>query len=180
VRLFDADQDTVLREVQAGRLDAGVGVFKSVPGVRRVSFFRFSLTVIRARRHGDPTGAPVPWSALDGEPVIALSATSPHQQLIDQRLAKAGIHVDTVSVTNLLETQMALVEADEGIAIIPSFGMAACRNRQVVMSPLVEPVVSMEFHQITQRGRSLPEGVDEFLAFLKTHVSGWAERAGVV
>jgi DNA-binding transcriptional LysR family regulator len=180
VRLFDADQDTVLREMQAGRLDAGVGLFKSVPGVRRVPFFRFSLAVIRARRHGDATGAPVPWSALDGETVIALSEPSPHQQIIEQRLRKAGVQVETVSVANLLDTQMALVEADEGIAIIPSFGMAACRNRQVVMSPLVDPVVSMDFHQITQRGRSLPEGADDFLAFLKSYVSTWAEHAGVV
>jgi LysR family carnitine catabolism transcriptional activator len=87
--------------------------------------------------------------------------------------------VQTISVANLLDTQMALVEADEGIAIIPSFGLAACRNRQVVMSPLVDPVVTMEFHQITQRGRSLPEGADEFLAFLKSYVSAWAEQAGV-
>jgi LysR family transcriptional regulator, carnitine catabolism transcriptional activator len=179
VRLFDADQDTVLREVQAGRLDAGVGVFKSVRGVRRVSLFHFSLAVIRARRHGDAAGAPVPWSALDGETVIALSATSPHQQLVDERLAKAGARVETISVANLLDTQMALVEADEGIAVIPSFGLAACRNRQVVMSPLVDPAVEMEFHQITQRGRSLPEGADEFLAFLRRYVSGWAEQAGV-
>jgi DNA-binding transcriptional LysR family regulator len=182
VRLFDADQDTVLREVQAGRLDAGVGLFKSVPGIRRVLFFPFSLAVIRARRHGSATsaGTPIPWSALEGETVIALSATSPHQQLIDECLAKARVHVEILSVANLLDTQMALVEADEGIAIIPSFGMVACRNRQLVMSPLVDPVVSMEFHQITQRGRNLPEGADDFLAFLKTYVSGWAERAGVL
>jgi LysR family transcriptional regulator, carnitine catabolism transcriptional activator len=179
VRVFDADQDTVLREVQAGRLDAGIGLFKSVGGLRRVPFFRFSLAVIRARRHGDATGAPVPWSALDGQTVIALSPTSPHQQLIDQRLAKAGARVETISVANLLDTQMALVEADEGIAIIPSFGLAASRNRQVVMSRLVDPVVEMEFHQIAQRGRTLPEGADEFLAFLKTYVSGWAHQAGV-
>jgi len=179
VRLFDADQDTVLREVQAGRLDAGVGVFESVPEVRRVLVFRFHLAVIRAGRQAAAAAAPVPWSALDGETMIALSATSPHQQLIDQRLAKARIRVDTLSVANLLDTQMALVEADEGIAIIPSFGLAACRGRQVVMSQLVEPVVRLGFHQITKRGRNLPEGADEFLAFLKAHLSTWAERAGV-
>jgi hypothetical protein len=38
----------------------------------------------------------------------------------------------------------------------------------------------MEFHQITQGGRNLPEGTDDCLAFLKTYVSGWAERAGVI
>lgn len=179
VRLFDADQDTVLREVQAGRLDAGVGVFKGVPGVRRVPVFRFSLAVIRAPRQGRATGHPVPWSALQGETVIALSPTSPHQQLIDERLAKAGIQVETAGVANLLDTQMALVEADEGIAIVPSFGLAASRDRQVVMSPLVDPVVSMDFHLIRKRGRSLPEGADEFLDFLKAYVSRWAEQARV-
>jgi hypothetical protein len=38
----------------------------------------------------------------------------------------------------------------------------------------------MEFHQITQRGRSLPEGADEFMGFLKTHIAGWAARLGIV
>src|SRR6202012_3317079 len=39
VRLFDADQDAVLRQLQAGQLDIGVGLFRSVPGVRRVPLF---------------------------------------------------------------------------------------------------------------------------------------------
>jgi hypothetical protein len=34
------------------------------------------------------------------------------------------------------------VEADEGIAIIPSFGVPACRNRKVVMSRLIDPIVT--------------------------------------
>ena len=89
-------------------------------------------------------------------------------------------HHGAVSVPIYPASLYAFSDADEGIAIIPSFGMAACRNRQVVMSPLVDPVVSMDFHQITQRGRNLPEGADEFLAFLMRHVSDWAEHAGVV
>lgn len=48
------------------------------------------------------------------------------------------------------------------------------------MTRLVDPVVSMEFHQITQRGRSLPEGADEFVGFLRNHIAGWASRVGVV
>jgi hypothetical protein len=55
-------------------------------------------------------------------------------------------------VVNYLDTQIALVEAQEGIAIIPSFGLPACRNRRVVMSQLINPVVNLEFYQITNRG----------------------------
>jgi DNA-binding transcriptional LysR family regulator len=179
VRLFDADQDTVLRQLQAGKLDIGVGLFKSVPGVLRVPLFGFSLALIRARRRGAIDGTDVPWSALDRETLIALSSESPHQQVIDRQLAKSRIRFEIGCVANLLETQVALVEADEGVAVIPSFGLALCKDREIVMSRLVNPVVTMEFQQITQRGRSLPEGADEFMGYLKTYIAGWAARLGI-
>jgi LysR family carnitine catabolism transcriptional activator len=180
VRLFDADQDTVLRQLQAGQLDIGVGLFKSVPGVRRVPLFRFSLALIRARRGGAAGGNDVPWSALKGETLIALDPSSPHQQVIDRQLARSRVRFEIGCIANLLETQVALVEADEGVAVIPSFGLALCKHREILMSRLVDPVVSMEFHQITQRGRSLPEGADEFMGFLKTYIARWAARLGIV
>jgi hypothetical protein len=36
--------------------------------------------------------------------------------------------------------------------------MPACRNRKVVMSQLVNPVVRIDFHLISSRGRELPPG----------------------
>jgi DNA-binding transcriptional LysR family regulator len=65
------------------------------------------------------------WSALEGETLISLSAGHPHQQLIDRHLAKAGVRAQSGLIVNLLDTQIALVEAQEGIAIIASFGMPA-------------------------------------------------------
>jgi len=181
VRLFDADQDTVLRQVQTGKLDVGVGLFKNVQGVKRVPFFRSSLVLVRSRRHGaTATGGDLRWSALEGENLIVLSPSSPHQQLVDRQLAKSRVSYEAGGVANLLDTQMALVEADEGAAIVPSFGLALCSGRDVVASRLVDPVVSMDVHQITQRGRTLPEGAEEFVAFLKTYFAGWAARAGVL
>jgi DNA-binding transcriptional LysR family regulator len=179
VRLFDADQDTVLRQVQSGKLDVGVGLFKSVPGVKRVAFFRSSLVLIRARRHGLAAGGDLSWSALEGETLIVLSPSSPHQQLVDAQLAKSRVRFETGGVANLLDTQVALVEADEGAAVIPSFGLALCSGRDVVASRLVNPVVSLEFNQITQRGRTLPEGAQEFIDFLATFFAGWAARVGI-
>lgn len=182
VRLFDADQNAVLEQLQAGQLDIGVGLFKSVPGVRRVPLFRFSLALIRGGRggRGGAGGGDVPWSALTGETLINLDATSPHQQVIDRQLGKSRVRAEVGCVANLLETQVALVEANEGVAVIPSFGLALCTQRDIVMSRLVAPVVTMEFHQITQRGRSLPEGADEFMTFLKSYIAGWAARLGVI
>jgi len=64
--------------------------------------------------------------------------------------------------------------------VIPSFGIALCKDREIVMSRLIDPVVTIEFHQIMQRGRALPEGADEFMSFLKTYVAGWAARNGII
>jgi DNA-binding transcriptional LysR family regulator len=118
--------------------------------------------------------------SLAAEKMISLSIEHPHQQLIDKQLAKAGVKLKPHCVVNLLDTQIALVEADEGIAIIPSFGLPACRNRKVTVSPLINPVVRFDFHMISRRGKKLPPEADEFTAFLKSYIAGWAGRAGVL
>jgi DNA-binding transcriptional LysR family regulator len=180
IRLFDADLATILKRIEAGKLDMGLGIFKSVPGVRRSPFFRFSLVVIRAHKDGAIHPTSTTWSALNGQGLISLPSSYPHQQLIDEHLKKTGVRWQRGNVVNFLETQIALVEAGEGIAIIPSFGLPACRNRRVVMSQLIDPIVNLEFHQISIRGKKLPPGSDEFTAFLKTYVARWAGRAGVL
>ncbi len=175
IQLFDADLPTLIKMVEAGKLDMSLGIFKGMAGVRREPFFRFSLMVARAATEGErPRPATTPWSALNGETLISLSSGHPHQQLIDKHLAQAGVKVQIGSVVNLLDTQIALVEAEEGIAIIPSFGLPACRNRKVVMSQLINPVVRFEFHLISNRAKKLPPGADEFASFLKSYIARWA------
>jgi LysR family carnitine catabolism transcriptional activator len=179
IQIFDADLPTLIKMVEAGKLDMSLGIFKAMPGVRRDPFFRFSLMVVRPAKDDMPPRATTTWSALDGERLISLSPDHPHQQLIDKHLTQAGVKVQIGSVVNLLDTQIALVEAEEGIAIIPSFGMPACRNRKVVMSQLTNPIVRFDFHLIRGQGKALPPGADEFTSFLKSYIATWAGRAGV-
>lgn len=180
IQLFDADLPTLIEMVDAGKLDMSLGIFKAMPDVRREPFFRFSLMVARAAKDDIAPRRTTTWSALDGETLISLSPGHPHQQLIDKHLVKAGVKVQIGSIVNLLDTQIALVEADEGIAIIPSFGMPACRNRKVAMSRLINPVVRFDFHMISRRGRELPPEADEFTSFLKSYIATWAGRTGVL
>jgi LysR family carnitine catabolism transcriptional activator len=182
IELFDADFTTLLDRLEAGKLDMALGIFwfKSVPGFRRTALFRFSLMVIRADKIGAPHRASTTWSALNGQTLISMALINPHQQIINKYLAKTGAICQRGAVVNLLDTQIALVEADEGIAIIPSFGVPVCRNRKVLMSRLINPIVNLEFSQISTRARKLPPGADEFSAFLKTYVARWAGHAGVL
>ena len=180
ISLFDGDLATIRRHVETGKLDIAIGVFGTGPGIRRTPFFRFSFVVIRPSFQSVVRRAVMAWSALRGEPLVTLAAGSAVQTIVDRHLAAAGVAMPSTVVVNSLDTQIAMVEAGHGLAVIPSFGIPACRNRQVVMSRLVNPSVTLDFHHITSRSRTLPAGADAFTSFLQDYIARWAGRAGIL
>jgi DNA-binding transcriptional LysR family regulator len=180
IQLVDANLSVIQQRVEAGKLDIGLGIFRRAPGIRRTPFFRFSLMLIRPDQDGALYSGSTLWSSLKGATLVSLTSTSPVQQIVDKQLKKTGVVCRRSGVVNSLDTQIALVEADEGVAIIPSFGLPACRNRRVAMSQLVDPVVNLEFHQISNPGKKLPAAAQEFTAFLKSYIARWAGGAGVL
>ena len=48
------------------------------------------------------------------------------------------------------------------------------------MKPANQSLVSLEFHQISNRGKKLPSGAGEIIAFLKTDIARRAGRVGVL
>jgi len=179
IRLFDGWLDEIQQRVQSGKLDMGVGLFKNSSVVRRSPFFRFLLMVVFLDQGAAINSALTRWSSLSGQRLISLTKDYPHQLVIDKQLAKAGAVCRRGQVVKLLETQIALVEAHESIAVIPSFGMRACRNRKVTMSALIDPVVNLDFYQISNRGSRLSEGAQEFSGFLKTYIANWAGTSNI-
>src|ERR1700693_432508 len=140
IQVSDVGGDALTQMVETGRLDMSLGAFfKPASGIRRTPLFRFSLMVIRP--DNDPTlrRTSTTWSALKGEPIIVLAPGQLVQQFIDKHLARMGIAIHPCGVFNYLDTQIAMVEAGEGIAIIPSFVLPACRNRKVSLSRLINP-----------------------------------------
>jgi len=181
IRLFDVGGEALTRLVEEGKLDMSVGAFlKPAPGIRRTPLFRFSLMVIRPASDLALRRTSTTWSALKGVPLIALAPGNLVQQFIDRHLARAGVFLHTRAVFNYLDTMIAMVEAGEGIAIIPSFVLPACRNRKVVLSRLINPVVNLDFCRISLRGKKLPPGADDFTSFLRAYIARWAGSAGIL
>jgi DNA-binding transcriptional LysR family regulator len=180
IQVFDGTLNSIRERVETGKLDMGLGVFAPSPLIRRTPFFRFSLMVIRPENSTAIHRASTRWSALKGETFISVSSTSSFQQLVDKHLARAKIVPRATVVHASLDTQIAMVEAGEGIAVIPSYGLPVCRNRRVVMSRLINPAVTLDFHQIRNRGRKLPEGAEDFTRFLQGYIARWAGSAGIL
>ncbi|MBZ5688965.1 MAG: LysR family transcriptional regulator [Acidobacteriia bacterium] len=176
IQLHDENVATILPLVQAGKLDIGLGPFESATGVRRTPLFRSPLVVVRPDNDPAFRRATTTWSALRNEKLITLRPTGQIQQLMSKHLSRAGIKSGANTSVNLLDTQIAMVEAGDGIAVIPSFFMSACRNRRVSTSRLVNPVVTIGLYLISNRAKKLPQGADEFTEFLKSFVGRWIDH----
>jgi LysR family carnitine catabolism transcriptional activator len=170
IQLFEGKFGTLARRLEANKLDFALGIFDQMPGIRRVPMFRFSLMLAEPDDGRPIRHASIQWSALGGQTRIALSGDNPHEQVIDQQLRKKGIICKRGQTVNLLDTQIGLVEAGLGIAVIPSFGVLASRNRKVRTMEL-DPVVTLDFYEISNRGRKLAPEAIEFGAFLKTYIA---------
>ncbi len=180
-QLFDGDSTAIMQKVDAGELDMGMGVFfKHMPGVRRVPLFRFHLTLIQLSARRTSPLKTTKWSALKGIPLIALPASLPLQNFINKNLARAGIKEPPSLVVNYLTTQIGMVEAGEGAAIIPSYWNIDRSTRGLHMSRLVNPVAHLDFCQIRRSGRKLPAVAEEFTAFLQQYNSARAGKAGAL
>lgn len=112
--------------------------------------------------------------------MISLAPDNLVQQFIHKHLARMRIVPNTCGEFNYLDTLIAMVESGEGIAVIPSFVSPACRHRKVVLSRLINPIVNVDFSWISNRGKKLPQGADDFTAFLKHYIARWAGRSGIL
>lgn len=181
LQLFDFDAGTILGKIESGELDMGLGFFfKHVPGIQRITLFRFALTVIRANRGRASSRPTASWASLKGERFVTLQPSLPMQQFIERNLAKAGISYEPSLVVNYLYTQIAMVDAGEGIAVVPSLALPECRSRGLLISSLIHPTVHLDFYQIRKGGRKLSPVAEEFTTFLKNYIVEWARKSGLV
>jgi DNA-binding transcriptional LysR family regulator len=89
-------------------------------------------------------------SALKGEKLVSMPPSLPMQQLVDEHLAKAGVVYQPNLTVNYLHTQIAMVEAGEGAAIMIRYG-----------------------------GRKPPRVAEQFTSFLQSYIATWAGRSGI-
>ena len=99
---------------------------------------------------------------------------------MESKLSKAGVACQPAQVVNYLTSQIAMVGAGEGIAIVPSFTLPECQKRGLLTSRLTNPVVHLDLCQIRKGAKKLPPIAEEFTSFLQTYIAGWGGRSGIL
>jgi len=95
---------------------------------------------------------------------------------VTMQLPEADRHTYT---KGYLETQIAMVEAGVGAAVLPTSAATACAKRNVTMHAIVDPVVWTQFCWVSSRSRTLSSRAEDFGEFLRgylTHMGNQAPR----
>jgi DNA-binding transcriptional LysR family regulator len=176
IRLFDIHRPRLIEMAQGGEIDVGLTACPHpAPGLSKVPLVRFSLMLVAARNASSRLGPRVRWADIATRKLIGSPPDMPVQELIDSYLRRVGRLTPPDIVCNYMETQVAMVEAGAGIAVMPTLALPACVKRAVTMHALVDPVAPGTLYWTENRSRRPPAAAEGFSAFLKEYLSGILE-----
>lgn len=180
VRLFDGELATVAAMVKAGDLDVGLGMYmKPLPELSATPLMSLPLDAVWPADSRAGRRRTARWADLERQSLIGLPPDNPLQQLISRTLQSVQHRRPPDCVVNYLDTQIALVESGEGVAIVPGWARQACHSRNVAITRLVDPVTEVTLYQINARGRKPGAGVARFMTFLTGFAERWEIRHGL-
>lgn len=170
VQLIDTSLDNVQTLVESGGADVGLGFFfRSANGLVRRQVAEFPLMRLTAASVPSTSVGRTTWSTLRNQPLITLPGDNPIQRVIDAQLDQLGTPPASITSVSFLATQISMVEAGFGAAVVPTFAVAACRRHRVRMDVLGQPQVRIGFFRISRRGVADSEASLAFDATL-THL----------
>lgn len=165
VKLLDSDLPGVQGLVESGMADLGLGFFfKVASGLVRQRIADFPLMKVSPADKPPEMLGRAAWSALRAAPLITLPSDNPIQRAIDQHMRKLGIvpDEDASQTVSFFATQISMVEAGFGCAVIPTFAVAACKRHRVRIEILGSPQIKLGFYRVARRGAAETDAMKAF------------------
>lgn len=163
VQLVDTHLENVQALVESGSVDLGLGFFfKVASGLVRRQLAEFPLMRVSPANTAPETIGRASWASLRSAQLITLPTENPIQRVIDAHLEKLGLMHEDVRPVSFLATQISMVEAGFGSAVMPTFAIAACRRHQVRLDVLGSPQVKLGFYRVARRGAAETDAMKAF------------------
>lgn len=177
VELTDVGTEQILDSVRSGRADCGLGTFSPAEdGIERVPLSRDSLMLFCDQKSAFNGAASVNWRDLAGQPLITLTRDSGIRLLVEVGFETAEVPLKPAYEVSQITTAIALVEAGLGIAVLPTYALAAAQYRKVSGKLLTGPSISREVVMIHATGRSVSPAVSAFSAVLRRYAQQLTPR----
>lgn len=181
VRLSDCSVEQVLRQVQSGEVDLGIGPERALPDdIQAERLFSLPFHVVLPERHPLARQAEIPWQALADERLIVLSGpfTAQLAAALPEPLAKRiSAAEDRV---NFLSTALGMVRCGLGLTLCLPYAADWVHRHRLPMRLLVQPVVERHFYAYSRKSRSLPPAAAKLAVYLQQHIeSAWQDGEAV-
>lgn len=177
VELADVGTEQIVESVRSGKADCGLGTFPPAEdGIERVPLMRDSLMLFCDHRSVFNGALSVGWSELAGHPVVTLTRDSGIRLLVEVGFETAEIPFKPAYEVSQITTAIALVEAGLGIAVLPTYALAAARYRKVAGKVLTGPSISREVVMIHATGRSISPAVSTFASVVRRYAQQLTPR----
>lgn len=168
VELADVGTEQIVQNVLSGAVDCGLGTFSpDEGGLERTLLMRDDLMLFCRKRHPAAARSVCKWGDLCDENVIMLTRESGIRLLTEVGVKSAGLSIKPAYEVSLITTALSLVEAGLGVAVLPSYALAAARYHAVAGKPLVEPVIARDVVLIRASGRSISPAAASFANVLQ-------------
>ncbi|PSJ58569.1 LysR family transcriptional regulator [Pseudaminobacter soli (ex Li et al. 2025)] len=177
VQIADVGTEQIIESVRSGKADCGLGTFSPAEeGIERVPLVRDSLMLFCDHRSPFNDAISVPWRELEDQPLITLTRDSGIRLLVEVGFEAAEIALKPAYEVTQVTTAIALVEAGLGVAVLPTYALAAARYRKVVGKLLTDPNISREVSLIHATGRSVSPAVSAFATIVRRYAQQLTPR----
>lgn len=167
--------ENVPQAIETGQVEIGLsGDADHLGSLSRHVIARFSLVWVSKRPEGMPPGpaggaATIDWRQLSDAPLIMLKPDDPFQLMVDRYMRAAGQRLTGHISVGSVVTQISMVSAGIGDAIVPSIALPRDTSG-FVLRRLVNPEVSMSFLGLTAEGIVPSPKLIQFLQIAKNRL----------
>lgn len=174
VAIVDCPVEQVAPRVAAGEVDAGIG---SIDADRRMPDLRIDLLLRDTIHIASPPSLPplrsdagagsVPWRRLRGEPMIVANPANRVWQRVRESLATQQLALNVAHQVAMYSTGLAMVRHGLGRMLAPGFCARSAALRDLVVQPLVRPVIRWDVSVLRRRSAPPSPTLDALLQRLQ-------------
>ena len=168
VRLDDTVLEQMLSRVRQGEVDIGIGPEPAPDAeLERTALLSAPFMLACPKAHSLAKKKRVAWSDLAGEPFVTMFRNFRALVMNDLQGWPPDLEIASIRETALATTAFGMVQAGQGVTICPVYAAPLARAFDLVLRPLVAPVVNADLYVFTRKGRSLSPVAERFVAFLR-------------
>ena len=168
VAILDGLSGIVLDAVAEGRADMGPTIR---PSPRATLAYRPLLSDefgLVCRPDDELAGeGPLPWTAFEGRPFVAMAPESSVRQMTDAAFLQAGLAIPPLYGCAFLGTTGHLVAVGLGVTALPRLTLPLLGRLGLVWRRLERPVMRRQMGVVTRAGRTLAPAAETFLVVLR-------------